>query len=127
MPQDEIQSNENSTSKKFSNEKVTRNHKGEKSHECKFCGKKFRVPCHLRRHLLVHKGKKHFECEICGKMFSAKGTLDSRVLTRTGVKRYKCNGCNKKLNQEIHLADQKKTHKGIHQLLLNLIYTQSFF
>lgn len=48
-----------------------------KALDCKICGKHFKYPRSVVRHILsVHEKIKSFECDICGKKFSDKGDLN---------------------------------------------------
>merc|ERR1712142_186686 len=63
---------------------------------CKICGKVFKEPTSLRKHVFaVHQKRKPFECTTCGRKFSHKETLRSHMLTHNGVKTHVCPQCGK--------------------------------
>jgi len=60
----------------------TRSHRpGKYSNRCKICGKIFKKPSDLVRHVRIHTGEKPFRCELCGRQFTVKTTLDSHRKT----------------------------------------------
>uniref|UniRef100_A0A1I8GYI1 peptidylprolyl isomerase n=1 Tax=Macrostomum lignano TaxID=282301 RepID=A0A1I8GYI1_9PLAT len=98
---------------------------GCKSYECQVCGKKFKDPTSVPRHLRLHTGKESFQCQVCSKTFSradilsrhvcGKKFIDLNSLTRhirlhTGERPYECQVCGKKF----HRSDSLSYHiKGL--------------
>ena len=58
-------------------------------YECVSCGKHFKRPHHLRRHIAaIHEGRKDFKCDQCEKQFSENGNLRQHIDTvHKGIKR----------------------------------------
>jgi len=49
--------------------------------QCVTCGKNFKKPSDLLRHVRIHTGEKPFRCEMCNREFTVKSTLDSHRKT----------------------------------------------
>lgn len=43
---------------------------GKAPHECSVCGKVYRTPSKLQRHVRVHSGERPYACSICGRRFT---------------------------------------------------------
>ncbi|XP_075527268.1 zinc finger X-chromosomal protein-like isoform X2 [Dermacentor variabilis] len=62
-------------------EKHTADHSLGKSNNCSECGRLFKKPWNLKRHLRTH-GEPSFECGVCGKRYCRKEDLEKHVLVR---------------------------------------------
>jgi len=67
--------------------------KKKKYFECKDCGKTFKSPSDIKRHLETHSDVKSFKCPHCDSAFRRKDTLDRHILQHTNPKAFKCPLC----------------------------------
>ncbi|XP_044524347.1 zinc finger protein 420-like [Gracilinanus agilis] len=85
---------------------------GEKSYECKHCGKAFTLSSDLAAHQRIHIGKKTYECKQCGKAFLRRSKFVSHHRIHTGEKLYECNQCGKAFTESYVLAIHQRIHTG---------------
>ena len=70
----------------------TQIHTGEKSHECKQCGEKFRYLATYNNHVNEHLGVKPYQCPDCGECFAGKSSFYAHIqIVHKGVKKHKAN------------------------------------
>ncbi|XP_033029288.1 zinc finger protein 653 [Lacerta agilis] len=74
------------------------------------CGKKFYLPNHLQRHMIIHSGVREFTCETCGKSFKRKNHLDVHRRTHTGETPLQCEICGYQCRQRASLNWHMKKH-----------------
>lgn len=84
--------------------------KGDKSHQCKYCHKKFTQSTHLDVHLRSHMGVKPYKCEYCSKRFTQGGNLRTHMRLHTGEKPFKCEICDKQFSRKGNLQAHMLTH-----------------
>ncbi|XP_053169576.1 transcription factor Ovo-like 2 isoform X2 [Hemicordylus capensis] len=84
-------------------------------HNCKLCGKGFRLQRMLNRHIKCHSQVKRHLCTFCGKGFNDTFDLKRHVRTHTGIRPYKCEICNKAFTQRCSLESHLKKIHGIQQ------------
>lgn len=49
--------------------------RGTENKTCQLCGKIFRSPAELERHMTTHTGARPFTCDVCGKGFTRKASV----------------------------------------------------
>lgn len=120
-------------------------HSDNRKYSCKYCPKKFKVPCSLNSHVLWnHKRTRDYKCEVCeatfisasarsthirkhhlkekkhvceqcGKRFFGRHDLQRHMLTHTGVKNYHCELCDKSYQTRFGLNVHMKSHTNMAQ------------
>ncbi|XP_069673071.1 zinc finger protein 436-like isoform X23 [Periplaneta americana] len=86
-------------------------HSDERPYTCHVCGKQFRTPKGLNRHVKeVHDCIKEHNCDICGRSFASKATRDDHRRIHTGERPYVCDKCGKTFKTKASLYIHKKNH-----------------
>lgn len=89
---------------------IQHEHGNYKSHECKWCKKKFWAQSRLKAHIVKHTQEKKFHCDICGGKFVTKESLLYHTRTHTGEKPYKCEHCESRFLSASRRAEHVRHH-----------------
>ncbi|RZF37827.1 hypothetical protein LSTR_LSTR007189 [Laodelphax striatellus] len=85
-------------------------------HACTYCGKEFKKPSDLVRHIRIHTHEKPFKCGLCFRSFTVRSTLTTHLRTHSNEKgRYCCFDCNKLFSSlgslKVHLKSHMRAKK----------------
>lgn len=88
-------------------------HTGERPCVCHVCGKQFRVPSSLQRHLMeTHLALKRHQCHLCHKTFVNSQNLKHHMRIHTGERPYVCSRCGKRFRQSGALHIHMRMHSS---------------
>uniref|UniRef100_A0A3B3Z6K2 C2H2-type domain-containing protein n=1 Tax=Periophthalmus magnuspinnatus TaxID=409849 RepID=A0A3B3Z6K2_9GOBI len=76
--------------------------------KCSECGKQFKRPAYLRKHMLYHSDP--FSCDICSKTFRFKSQLNTHLRIHTQEKPFSCSVCKQRFSQKYFLTRHMKNH-----------------
>ncbi|KAL4659627.1 zinc finger protein 397-like [Arapaima gigas] len=85
-------------------------HAGERTHNCRDCGRSFTQVSSLQEHRNIHTGEKPFCCEMCGKAFHHRRTLNKHSRVHSRERPFHCTQC----GSTFKLKDALKRHQMTH-------------
>ena len=85
----------------------------EKSRECSFCHKQFKVAAMCVRHERTHTGEKPFSCGVCRASFPQGYTLTRHLRSHTNEIPFQCRFCGKGFKRSDRLTEHVRSHTGI--------------
>ncbi|XP_023944611.2 zinc finger protein 267 isoform X3 [Bicyclus anynana] len=91
---------------------VTETHEKQRWYSCIVCMKNFANSQNLKQHLRIHTGERPFVCPHCGKRFTQSGSLHVHLKTHTDHYPHQCADCGAKFRLRSGLSRHRLKHTG---------------
>lgn len=91
---------------------LTETHDKVRRHSCRLCYKDFANSQNLKQHLRIHTGERPFVCTHCGKRFTQSGSLHVHVRTHSEQFPHACAECGAKFRLRSSLTRHALKHSG---------------
>lgn len=89
---------------------LTETHDRVRRHSCRLCLKDFANSQNLKQHLRIHTGERPFVCSLCGKRFTQSGTLHVHMKTHVEQFPHQCAECGAKFRLRSSLTRHNLKH-----------------
>ncbi|CAI9729050.1 zinc finger protein Eos-like [Octopus vulgaris] len=88
-------------------------HSGERPYACSLCERRFTRSDHVKQHMKVHQPQRQRnQCRLCGLRFSKPATLYTHLQGHGIETLHMCDLCGETFREEDHLARHKRVHHG---------------